>query len=93
MANNRMYLKCQYCGATLPFAQHFMTPYLVATSISEIDKFFREHFICGGQYGNCFELEYEDNEYQPRGVGENTFIIDDATENKQTAEEIIRNEG
>ena len=70
MANNRMYLKCMYCGATLPIAKHFMTPYLVTTSINDIDKFFAEHFICGNQYGNCFGLEYEDNEYVPRTAEE-----------------------
>ena len=66
MANNRLYLKCIDCGATLFLGKTFLDGYYTngLVDVEGINKFFDEHKYCHeGEIGpfsdGDFKLEYE----------------------------------
>lgn len=64
MANNRIYLHCNGCGAELFLGKHFISPFYYAkhddsTLEDRLNKFYEEHAWCNGQGLECFSITYE----------------------------------
>ncbi|MBR2999706.1 MAG: Lar family restriction alleviation protein [Oscillospiraceae bacterium] len=79
MADNRIYLKCKDCGATFFLGKRFQGEYYTeeyaayngVPMTDRINKFYEDHYNCGGNGVDNFELEYEDTQsYWPEEVWE-----------------------
>lgn len=64
MANDRLYLRCRQCGATIFLSKHCLTPWHIdASRLEKINEFLYEHWCCkNAKYDtspNSFELVSE----------------------------------
>lgn len=69
MANNRLYMRCRYCGDTLYVDKNFGFPYHISNEkLNEVNQFLEDHAFCGDPHelahGGWFELydEYHEGE-------------------------------
>lgn len=68
MANDRLYLRCRQCGEIMLLAKHFLGSWSFRRTEKEMQEFFDEHFICGGDedwWGHTFDLVSEMGEGYP----------------------------
>lgn len=64
MANNRMYIKCKYCGKYVCIAKHFGGEWNPHFALEEnLGEFLEEHTWCGEKntHGD-FDIAYETDE-------------------------------
>lgn len=69
MANNRLYMRCRYCGEELYIDKNFGGAYFISDEkLKKINEFFEDHAYCGEPsslaHGGWFELydEYHEGE-------------------------------
>lgn len=66
MANNRIYLRCKYCGKELFLGKRFCEGYYYKNYNSDktleekLNEFYDEHSFCNDYTQDCFEINYED---------------------------------
>lgn len=68
MADNRMYLRCKWCGATFFLGKrlgggYYLEEYAEYKGVPLLDrlnKFYDEHVYCRGRDIDYFEITYED---------------------------------